>query len=81
MAQARGPYRRRRKPAFFVVNAVQRDGQWGLPLPAEDLLAWAWQRWEVEVCHREMKSEFGVGEVQCWSAAATVRALHLQAWA
>jgi hypothetical protein len=52
-----------------------------LPLPAEDLLAWAWQRWEVEVCHREMKSEFGVGEVQCWSAAATVRAVQLQAWA
>ena len=79
--QARGRYRRRRKPAFFLVNAVQRDGQWVLPRPAEDLVAWAWQRWEVEVCHREMKSEFGVGEAQCWSAAATVRAVQLQAWA
>jgi hypothetical protein len=80
MAQARGRYRRR-KPAFFLVKAVQRDGQWGLPWPVAELLAWAWQRWEVEVCHREMKSEFGVGEVQCWSAAATVRAVQVQAWA
>jgi hypothetical protein len=79
--QAHGRYRRRRKPAFFLVNAVQRDGQWVLPRPAEDLLAWAWQRWEVEVAHREMKSEFGVGEAQCWSAIATVRAVQLQAWA
>jgi hypothetical protein len=28
-----------------------------------------------------MKSECGVGEVQCWSATATVRAVQLQAWA
>jgi hypothetical protein len=79
--QAHGRYRRRRKPAFFLVNAVQREAKWVLPLPAEDLLAWAWQRWEVEVCHREMKSEFGVGEAQCWSALATVRAVQVQAWA
>ena len=38
---------RRRKPAFYLVNAVaQADGTWALPVPAPELLAWAWQRWE-----------------------------------
>jgi hypothetical protein len=74
-------YYRRREPAYFLVNAVQdAQGRWVLPLPALALVAWAWQRWEVEVCHREMKSGFGVGQVQCWSAASTVRAVQLQAW-
>jgi hypothetical protein len=81
IAQARGRHRRRREPSFWLVNAVQdAAGQWVLPLPVEALLAWAWQRWEVEVCHREMKSGFGVGQSQCWSAAATVRAVQVQAW-
>ncbi len=76
-----GRYRRRREPAFWLVNAVQAaQGQWLLPLPVAQLLAWAWQRWEVEVCHREMKSGFGVGQAQCWSAASTVRAVQVQAW-
>jgi hypothetical protein len=79
---ADGHHRRRREPSFWLVNAVRdAQGQWTPSLPAADLLAWAWQRWEVEVCHREMKSGFGVGQVQCWSAAATVRAVQLQAWA
>ncbi|HSK83314.1 MAG TPA: hypothetical protein VK902_07890 [Rubrobacter sp.] len=39
-------------------------GEWVLPYPAHELLTWAWQRWEVEVCHREMKSGFGLGEAQ-----------------
>ena len=74
-------YYRRREPAYFLVNAVQDEqGHWVLPLLALELVAWAWQRWEVEVCHREMKSGFGVGQVQCWSAASTVRAVQLQAW-
>jgi hypothetical protein len=51
-----------------------------LPLPVRDLVAWAWQRWEVEVCHREMKSGFGVGQLQCWSARSTVPAVQVQAW-
>jgi hypothetical protein len=79
--QARGRHRRRRKPAFFLVNAVWREGQWVLPYPAEELLAWAWQRWEAEVSHREMKTDFGVGEVQCWHPLATVRAVQQQVWA
>jgi len=50
LAQAQRHRRRRREPAFYLVNAALReDGTWALPLPAEELLAWAWQRWEVEV--------------------------------
>lgn len=75
-------HHRRRDPAFYVVNAVrQDDGTWALPHPAEELLAWAWQRWEVEVAHREMKSDAGVGAAQCWHPTATVRAAQWQAWA
>lgn len=68
--------RLKRDPAFYLVSAVQIDGRWVLPLPLETLLAWAWQRWELEVQHREIKSGFGLGEKQCWnfrSAAATVQ--------
>jgi len=45
---------------------VQSDNQWQLLLPVETLLAWLWQRWELEVAHREMRGGFGVGEKQCW---------------
>jgi hypothetical protein len=77
-----GGKRVQRPPAFYLVNAVaQEDGTWGLPWPAEELLAWAWQRWEVEVSHRAMKTDFGVGEVQCWHSTATVRAVQQQVWA
>ncbi len=37
-----------------------------MPLVAEELLRWAWQRWEAEVCHQEMKTGFWLGEAQCW---------------
>lgn len=51
----------RRQPLPFVVNAVQdAQGNWVLPLPLETLLFWAWQRWEVEVAHREVKTTFGL---------------------
>jgi len=80
--RATGRYHRRRRPAYFLVNAAPDGaGGWALPLPAADLVGWAWQRWEVEVCHRELKSGFGVGQAQCWSARATVRAVQVQAWA
>lgn len=75
-------HHRRRDPAYYVVNAVrQDDGTWALPLPAEEVLAWAWQRWEIEVAHREMKSDAGVGAAQCWTPTGTVRAAQWQAWA
>lgn len=72
--------RRRRDPAFWLISAVQRDGQWVLPYPVSDLLAWVWQRWEIEVTHRELKSGFGVGEMQCWNGTATVVSVRWQVW-
>ncbi len=70
----------KRDPAFFLVSACQQDQTWVLPLPAEDLLAWAWQRWELEVEHREIKSGFGLGEKQCWNPRAAVVAVQWSAW-
>lgn len=75
----RGQHRRRR-PAFWLVSAVARDGAWVLPRPAEQLLAWAWQRWEIEVTHRELKCGFGIGESQCWNPRATVVSVQWRVW-
>jgi hypothetical protein len=71
----------RREPLPFLVNAI-RDAhrQWALPLPLETLLFWAWQRWEVEVAHRELKSNFGLGNKQCWNPTAAVRSVQWSAW-
>ncbi len=74
-------HRRQRDPSFFLVTAIQNEERWVLPFPAEELLAWMWQRWEVEVAHREMKTGFGLGEAQCWSKNAAVLAVRWQAWA
>lgn len=69
-----------RKPSFYLVSAVQVNGVWQLPLPIETLLAWLWQRWEMEVAHREMKSGFGVGEKQCWNPRATISSVQWNVW-
>jgi DDE superfamily endonuclease len=71
----------RRDPAFWLVNAA-RDGAggWRLPYPAAQLLAWAWQRWELEVAHRELKSGFGLGQPQCWSGRAAIFSVQWAAW-
>jgi hypothetical protein len=72
----------RREPTFWLVSAVPTpDGVWALPRPAPELLGWAWQRWEIEVCHRELKAGFGLGEPQCWNATATAVVTAWQAWA
>jgi hypothetical protein len=71
----------RREPLPFLVNAVQADdGQWQLPLPVATLLFWAWQRWELEVCHRELKSNFGLGNKQCFNPHAAVASVQWSAW-
>jgi hypothetical protein len=76
--RGRGTSRRQRDPQYYLVSAIQGpDGTWGLPVPLEELLAWAWQRWEVEVMHRELKSGFGLGDQQAWSGAG---ALGVTAW-
>lgn len=79
----RGKHNRhtRRDPLPFLVNAVRdADGQWALPLPLDMLLFWAWQRWEVEVCHRERKSNFGLGNKQCFNPTAAVLSVQWSAW-
>lgn len=71
----------RRDPLPFLVNAMPTpDGSWQLPLPLETLLFWAWQRWEVEVCHRELKSNFGLGNKQCFNPYAAVASVQWSAW-
>lgn len=80
MDQVRRGQRRRRKPAFWLVSAIPQDGQWVLPWPVTQLLAWAWQRWEIEVAHRELKSGFGVGEQQHWSATGAVVVVQWMVW-
>lgn len=73
--------RKHRQAAFYLVNALQNEaGEWVLPLPIETLLFWAWQRWEIEVCHRELKSNFGLGHKQCWNPQAAVRSVQWSAW-
>jgi hypothetical protein len=83
VAQRRAERRRwrQREPQYFLVAAEHREGAWVLPYAAPELLAWAWQRWEVEVAHREVKGQWGLGEPQCWSAQGTVRSVQWQAWA
>lgn len=55
-----------RDPKAYLLNALQTaNGTWTLPLDPSVLLFWAWQRWEIEVCHRELKSNFGLGNKQC----------------
>jgi hypothetical protein len=72
---------KRRDPAFWLVSARRgEDGRWDLPYPAPDLLAWAWQRWEIEVAHREQKTGFGVGEPQCWGPRSAVTAVQFAGW-
>lgn len=73
--------RTRREPLPFLVNAVRdANGQWALPLPLDMLLFWAWQRWEVEVTHRELKSNFGLGNKQCFNPIAAVLSVQWSAW-
>lgn len=70
-----------RQPVPYLVNAVREaDGRWQLPFPVATLIFWAWQRWELEVCHRELKSSFGLGEKQCWHPRSAVTSVQWSAW-
>jgi hypothetical protein len=69
-----------RKPAFYLVSAIQEQDEWLRPFSAEFLLAWAWQRWELEVEHRELKSGFGLGEKQCWNQNSAIVSVQWSAW-
>jgi len=74
------PRWKHRKPSFYLVSAIQVNGSWQLPLPIETILAWLWQRWELEVAHREMKSGFGIGEKQCWTPRSTITSVQWSVW-
>ncbi len=71
---------KQRDPNFYLVNALRQDDQWVLPLPGLTLLTWAWQRWELEVVHREVKSLFGLGDKQCFQPHATILSVQWSAW-
>jgi hypothetical protein len=76
----RRPKQKAVKPCYYLVNAQEQAGTWQLPLPITTLLTWLWQRWELEVAHREMKSEMGVGEIQCWGTHSAVLAVQWSVW-
>ena len=70
-----------RAPMAFWVHAVSdgTDG-WQLPVPLAVLLLKVWQRWEVEVGFRWMKSGFGLGEKPCWGFDSGERSVAWRAW-
>jgi hypothetical protein len=73
--------KRPRTARFWLVSAVtDAAGQWVLPWRAPALLAWAWQRWELEVAHRELKTSFGLGEPQGWSPVAAILTVQWVGW-
>lgn len=79
--RGKGNKRTQRPPLPFLVNALPAEaGTWQLPLPVAQLLFWAWQRWEIEVAHRELKSNFGLGNKQCWNPSAAILSVQWSAW-
>ena len=78
----RGPHvGKRLPPCQYLVNAIQQEGVWQLPLPLPELIALTWHRWEIEVCHREIKTSFGLGQMQCWSKLGSIVSVQFMAWA
>jgi hypothetical protein len=74
--------RQKRRPACqYLVNAVHRDGKWQIPFSLQEIIQGTWHRWEVEVCHREIKTGFGLGQMQCWSKNGSTNSVKFMAWA
>jgi hypothetical protein len=70
-----------RAPTFWLVSAVpDRHDAWSLPFPVSDLLRVAWQRWEVEVMHRELKGGFGLGQQQAWTSTSACATIQWVVW-
>ena len=69
-----------RKPAFYLMNALKMGDTWTPAISERAMLAWVWQRWEIEVTHREMKTGFGVGEMQCWNPVSAVLSVQWMVW-
>jgi hypothetical protein len=73
--------RYRREPLAFLVSARKTPkGAWVLPESVTDLVGWAWQRWEVEVMHRELKSGFGLGDQQQWHPVSAALVIPWVVW-
>jgi hypothetical protein len=70
----------RREPVSYLVSAKREGEQWVFPLDISLLLTWLWQRWEMEVAHREMKSNLGLGEKQCWNTRSAIVSVQWNAW-
>jgi len=75
-----GQHTRYRQPAYYLVNAIWESNHWALPFPVTTLLIWAWQRWECEVAHREMKSALQIGDKQCWGKDSALTAVQWGVW-
>ena len=76
----KGSRRKNYKPCFFLVSAIFVNNLWALPFRITKILTWLWQRWELEIAHRQMKSGLGLGEKQCWNDKATVATVQWSAW-
>jgi hypothetical protein len=72
--------RKYRKPGFYLISAQAAGENWQLPLLEKEILEWVWQRWELEVTHRELKSGLGLGEKQCWNRHSAVLSVQWSAW-
>jgi hypothetical protein len=76
-----GVTRRQRDPQYFLASVhMTSEDEWDLLVPLPELLAWLWHRWEVEVMHRELKSSFGLGEQQAFSARGAASVIPWLVW-
>ncbi len=80
LAGKKEPKRKSREPCYYLVSARKVEQTWALPFPILWLLGWLWQRWELEVTHRELKSGLGLGEKQCWNLRSAVVSVQWSAW-
>jgi hypothetical protein len=80
IARGTGASRRQRDPQYYLASLTPSGERWRLALPVRELLAWAWQRWEAEVAHKELKSGFGLGEPQAHSDAGAAAVVPWLVW-
>lgn len=79
--RGKGVTRRQRDPQFFLISIrMTEEDEWELERPLIEVLQWLWQRWEVEVMHKELKSGFGLGEQQAFSDAGAAGVVSWMLW-
>lgn len=67
-------------PYHFSSMPCRMKTDSGVCLTFKTLLFWAWQRWEVEVCHRELKTTFDLGHKQCFNPKSAILSVQGSAW-